>query len=554
MTFSDTKARHLRQIDATDLLKLGAPFVLVAVLLTPSIWMLIVIPPLWRDVDAYLQVTLPPGPETILQYEPLYCFAARIPLYLGYAIDSVRAGHSLPALGFFIHPVLTDSGVFVLLLVQHAAFCFAGFYLITAASGIFSVRLILALAWAANPLLYSFAHCVGGETLSMILIILIGATGLRIVRCDRKFPGKAWVLFGILLCLCILTRHINAALAGLLPLTFFMLVVYRLIRMRFGRTQLLSRSDGAGAREAFQKGILAVAVGICCVLLANALLRVVSNAAKTPYRSPVGLAFLGRLKFLAKVPVEKRNELLDKVVKNTDSADVKNLIELLRNDLSGKSDMDVSAFRQKAQAYFSSPQTDPGGQVFHVTLHRATLAFLYPPQEILLAAVATDFERSQRITIPDVVAFLFVTTRFYFSHRDVMPQCASLTTFRSKNADQIFAVFKKHSYLRHPKNVSYRGFLFMWIVLFAAFVVIAKVRKLDVAGVASYAIAMIVIAVLIMLANCLLAVFQPRYTLPMWELTIVSLFILFGGTMNALLYQSGRLHSPELNEQRKRSA
>ena len=135
-----------------------------------------------------------------------------------------------------------------------------------------------------------------------------------------------------------------------------------------------------------------------------------------------------------------------------------------------------------------------------------------------------------------------------------MPQCASLTTFRSKNADQIFAVFKKHSYLRHPKNVSYRGFLFMWIVLFAAFVVIAKVRKLDVAGLTSYAIAMIVIAVLIMLANCVLAVFQARYTLPMWELTIVSLFILFGGTMNALLYQSGRLHSPEPNEQRKRSA
>jgi hypothetical protein len=102
--------------------------------------------------------------------------------------------------------------------------------------------------------------------------------------------------------------------------------------------------------------------------------------------------------------------------------------------------------------------------------------------------------------------------------------------------------------------VSYRGFLFIWIVLFVAFVVIAKVRKLDVAGVASYAIAMIVIAILIMLANCLLAVFQPRYTFPMWELTIVSLFILFGGTTNAFLYQSGRLHPPELNEQRKRSA
>ena len=134
-----------------------------------------------------------------------------------------------------------------------------------------------------------------------------------------------------------------------------------------------------------------------------------------------------------------------------------------------------------------------------------------------------------------------------------MPQCASLITFRDKNADQIFAVFKKHSYFRHPKDLSYRAFLVIWIVLLAAFVVIAMIRKRDVGGVFSFGTALIVIALLMMLANCLLAVFQPRYTLPMWTLTLVSLCILFGGVMDALLQHSGRLHSPKLNDQVQRS-
>jgi hypothetical protein len=518
--------------------------------------MLTVIPPLWRDVDAYLQVTRPPGAETILQYGPLYCFAARIPLYLGCAIDSVRTGHSLPDLGFFLHPVLTDSGVFLLLVIQHAALCFAAFCLITIASGIFWVRFVLAVAWAANPLLYTLAHCVGGETLSMILIVLLGAMGLRIIRHSRNVPKKDWFLVGVLLWGCTLTRQINAVLAGLLPLTFVLLALYRSCAVRFAGYRSYVRWNRLCAKQAIQKAMLAIAIGISSIVVANASRGMLCYAVKIPYHSVVGLAFTVRLKSLAALPVEQRDQLLAKASKNAKSAEVKNLISLLRNEFTGRAgSWDPGAFKNNARASLFPLEGEPAQQQrLNHALNGMVAAFLWPPSRIFLGAVATDFEKSQRINIPDVVAFLFVTTRFYFSHRDVMPQCASLTTFRDKNADQIFAVFKKHSYFRHPKNVSYRGFLFIWIVLFVAFVVIAKVRKLDVAGVASYAIAMIVIAILIMLANCLLAVFQPRYTFPMWELTIVSLFILFGGTTNAFLYQSGRLHPPELNEQRKRSA
>ncbi len=164
-----TFVRFRRWISARSrLLALGALGVLFAVLLTPSIWMLSTIPPLWRDVDAYVQVTQPPGLGTILQYGPLYCFVARIPLYFGYAIDCVGARAPLPTPSFFVHPILTDSGVFVLHLSQHILLCFATFHVIAVATRLFWVRLALAVAWATNPLFYTFAHCIGTETLSTV--------------------------------------------------------------------------------------------------------------------------------------------------------------------------------------------------------------------------------------------------------------------------------------------------------------------------------------------------------------------------------------------------
>ena len=549
MISANKRAFYFRRIDATALVKIAAPFVLVAVLLTPSIWMLTLIPPLWRDVDAYIQVTQPPGSETILQYSPLYCFGARLPLYLGYAIECLRAGQPLPGLGFFVHPILTDWGVFLLLLLQHAALCLAAFYLIAVTSGIFWVRLILAIAWAANPLFYSFAHCVGGETLSMILTLLIGATGLKIIRYSRKVPTKDWLLFGMLLWLCILARYINAVLAGLLPLTFFVLAAYRLVTSRFGRSRLLRRWQGLRARQDLGKAILGVAVGVCCVLVANGSLRGLCYAANTPYHSVVGLAFLGRLKFLAALPIEKRNELLDKVTRNTDSADVKNFIAVLRNELpTDTPNWDISAFKKKARPLLMSPKTDKSDHAFIVVLNRTALAFLYPPNRILLSAVATDFKRSQQITIPGVVSFLFVTTRFYFSHRDAMPQYASLATFRNKSAEEIFGVFKNHSYFHHPKNLTYRALLFFWLVSLVLLAAILKLRRQEVAGVTLYATVLTALGLLMMLANCLLAIFQPRYTLPMWELTIVSLVILSGGIMDRLFSLSCRQSSMERHE------
>src|SRR6478672_3580133 len=118
------------------LVRFVAQAILFAVILAPSIWMLSIIPPLWRDVDAYVQLTRPPGFETILHYGPLYCFIARIPLYVGFAIDCLKAGAPVPSASFFIHPILTDSGVLALLVSQHLALGLATLHFIAATTRI----------------------------------------------------------------------------------------------------------------------------------------------------------------------------------------------------------------------------------------------------------------------------------------------------------------------------------------------------------------------------------------------------------------------------------
>ena len=340
-----------------------------------------------------------------------------------------------------------------------------------------------------------------------------------------------------------------------MPTAFILLAASHISVVPFVQSPTFRRWRCLKAKQALQKATVAVAVGIGCIGLANASLRVMCYAARIPYYSFAGQTFLGRLKFLAALAPEKRNELLDQVTRHTASADVRKMIALVREAVSTEpSKLDLQDFRRKAKALLLTPQTDPHDEKLYLLLNRMALAFLWPPREILLSAVATDFKKSQQITIPDVVRSLFVNTRFYFSHRDVVPQCASLITFRDKNADQIYAIFKSHSYFRHPKKLTYHAFLLIWLVLLALFLVIAKIFNREAAAVCSYAVGLTAVGLFMMLANCLFAVFQPpHYTLPMWELTIVSLVILFGAIMGCLFSPSRRPHSLKRNEQAKYS-
>ena len=509
-------------------LERGATLLLLVLLSAPSIWMLGVLPPLLRDIDAYVQVTLPPGPETILQYGPLYCLVARIPLYFGYAIDCLSAGNSIPPVAFFLRPTLTDSGVLILLLSQHLALCCSAFYLISVASRLFLVRLLLAGVWAANPLFYTFAHCVSSETLSLILLLLLGATGMKIISHRRKVPGREWLLLGLLLWLSILTRHLNAVLAMLMPVTFFLLSAHWLAVCPFTRSKLMRRGQRLRARHGLGKAAITLVIGLSCIVLANVSLRGLCYAAHIPYQFRVGHAFLWRLKFLATLPPKTANELLDRVARDTPAPEVKDVISHLRETIHETTDWEPTAFMQRGEMKeFPIP-----------VLNRTILAFLWPPKDVFMSAVATDFAKAGMTTIPNVVRSLFVHTIFYYSHREAMPGYASLVTFRDKTENDILANYKRHPYFYHRKEFSYKAVWCLWFALISILAVVTKKGNREMA-VVYYAAALTLVGLTMMLANCLINEFQPRYTLPMWELMIVSMTVVFGRSMERW-FDSGR--------------
>jgi hypothetical protein len=169
-------------------------------------------------------------------------------------------------------------------------------------------------------------------------------------------------------------------------------------------------------------------------------------------------------------------------------------------------------------------------------LNRTVLAFLWPPRDVFMRAVASDFAEARMTTIPKVVRGLFGHTIFYYLHRDAMPGYAPLITFRDKTADEVQAYYKRHSYFYHRKEFSYNALWYFWLALISILAVAMKKGSGEMA-VMYYAAALTLVGLIMMFANCLLNAYQPRYTLPMWELTIVSASLLFGRSMERLFHR-----------------
>lgn len=510
---------------------------LLLCLLAPSAWMIATIPPLWRDYDAYVQVTHNPLLSTFWGHGPAYCYIAKVPLFAGEQWERWRGRAPAVPSPESSGPRLTDSGIRLLIVGQHLALCGAAFYFIVAVTRLFWVRLALALAWASNALFYTFAHCVGSETLSLIFIILLVGKALRLIRSGDEAAWRDWYVFAIALCVCILSRHLNLILIAFLPATFLLSWMLHCARGFFtlnDKQRLELRQ--LRARD-LRQAVIATAIGIACFAMTTFAVHGLARKSRFHPHSRIGFTFLWRLHFLQELPPDARAALLHKVAARTHSPEVRKLLTLLEQMLAERADlMTTGPFMQRAIELFNGPLH---WEELDRALNQMAFAFLLPPTAELLHAARTDFVAVLRMPSTEISSSLFATTAYYFDNKEQMPGCAELVTFRGNaSAEKIWQLQFQHRYFRLWQGLSYNRALVAWFVALSVFVLTARRKKQNPRTIFAFGIALTAVGITFVAATCLLDEFSPRFGLPMWQLLLLSLYLFVGRTAGLLFTPS----------------
>lgn len=501
----------------------------LAVLAIPSLWLMLSVSPLWRDVDAYNQTVRPPGMVTILLHAPLYCTLSRIPLWFGYLISG---SGPVVSLGHFIkHSQLTDAGVYSLVVLQHVALWCGAVYLIYAIARALLLRLFLAVLFASQPLLYAFAHCVGSEALSMILMLFLAGSGARVMLRYPEVPTRDWIIFTALIAGAALTRHINCVLAAVLPITAIAIAAELWLRLVASKAKATPAAN-VTVPKVVQVLLICIASGTVGLLLASSVTHLFCWRARTPWRSTFGYTFLWRFNFLDMMQPASRRQLLDTIASRCKVPESREMVKLLGDWMDQNKYWEPGAFIQEAHSNLSEAEMKFHSEKFDRALNDIAWRFLYPPVAPLRLVALSDFGKAMELNESDIVETLFVNTDYFFSHRDKMPQCAGLKTFRQPRDRLINA--RKLSYFQWWSLFSCRTWGIVGFVLFVSALIVDYKRGRSNAPIILYAASLSVVGIGMALLNCFFAQLQPRYALPMMELLLLSVVILVGVFLGGL--------------------
>ena len=509
----------------------GSLLLLALCLLTPSFWLLATVPPLWRDADAYNQLLHTPAQSTSSGHGLLYGLSVRVPLYVGYTIERKRGAEIAATTNFFDVPVLTDTGIGLLIVAQHVALAGAGLALILLATSGIWMRFALAFFFASNHLFYTFAHCVGSESLSMICLLLLAALGLRLVRHPEARTWKIWSLFAVVLFACLTTRYVNMLLAFLLPLTFLVLA-------------MMQRDKGQVRHAA-----ISILIGAACLVLARSSAEAVSRAGKFGYYSRIGFTFMWRVGFVQTVPEQQRAALLDRVAARTKAPDAQQVFAILREIIAEGKPLGSGTIFERVRAALPRAEKRSGPRRVHTALNTVAWAFLLPPTAEHWQTAQEDFSENRRLLLPEVSRFLFATTVYLWEYADKLPGVGHLSTFRENTPAGLMEKAQANPYLGLWSGLTLNGALLGSATSLGALVMVSVWHRRagtaataegenrardNILPIAVFAGLLVLMAMAMVEATALVGDLIPRYTLPLWEMAWVTGIIAVGGVGDAL--------------------
>ena len=482
----------------------------------PSLYLLLVYPPIWKDVDALGQLIWQAGWGNILHYPPLYCFTGRIPFWLGDSILALLSGRPLPGLNLFGEQHPTWLGIELLIIAQHAGLITALTLLVRAAAHSPLGRGAITISFIAASSLYAQQQCAGSEAPSVSAIILLTAAGLWV--CRRSSSRLRWIVFTIALLAAFGTRHINYFFVFWLPL----MIAGNLLWSLWRRRRILV-SDLA-------KLGIAIACGGFALLADTLSVRVMIAQAGEQYRTDLGFVLIDRVTaFLYKLSNSERAELVEKLVAAERDPIVQ--VAIRAESKLGSSHEELADTIQDALRQQGIPQnaiqTRSDVSVFH-----AALAYLRTLHPKLIDLILSDFlhgyvrEDNSKLSLNR-----FLANRTAARMRQEDPQ-------HWQPLDQLHSINDQKTASALVNRASTDPYLMLWGPIPIAVMVLANLgltiflARRGQGDIAWLAQALLLTSALLYFANCICDYFNDRYTLPLLVCVVAAFALQIGALLD----------------------
>jgi hypothetical protein len=471
------------------------------VLVLPSIWFLISYLPFWKSSDVLSELGDRFTAENILLVPPIYCVLGRIPFWL---TDTLLSGSS-PNIFGPQHPSLT--AVYCLVILQHASLWFSLRYFTFGVTTSEAGRGLVVVLLASIASFYSFAHTAGAEATTAITWFTLFGVGLRIL--NGRGTWKSWLLYFLILILCIGSRHVSSLLLGWLPGTAILLTGVCLLR-RAPVSTLLSLARIAG---------LALLLSLMVIGTENAIVSTMCRTFNVVQRQMVGRTLCERVgSFLDTLSPAEKEGLKARVIRPGDGPDLTLAIDSL---------IRVGTYYQgtnKVIAEASSNRQLHGDSLeasVDVTALEAALRFYETLDPRLIRVILKDIVRGFYPTNDQGIALTGPKATFY-SVEDIQKEpeawagIRSLLFFDPGVANQTLERALHDNYIRHWRFVP----IGVWFVLFLVIGIWRIIRRDLSVSLAVVAFSMYGIGLAVYVATCVCNITQPRYVLPLWVATV----------------------------------